>query len=32
MVTDHAAEPELELKLDQMAQNLRKPHCHNAFA
>lgn len=32
MVTVHAAEPELELKLDQMAPNLRKPYCRNAFA
>lgn len=32
MVTDVAAEPELEQQLDQMALNLRKPHYRNAFA
>ncbi len=32
MVTDDAAEHELERQLDQMALNLRKPNCRNAFA
>ena len=32
MVTVDAGEPELERQLDQMALNLRTPHCRNAFA
>ena len=32
MVSDDGAEHELERQLDQMALNLRKPHCRSAFA